>query len=54
MRLLQEIRTSTGALLVPIGFELSQRLLERISQVAPEALEEEVRVSPAPPAAGKA
>jgi response regulator RpfG family c-di-GMP phosphodiesterase len=54
MRLLQEIRTVTGALLVPIGFELSQRLLERISQVAPEALEEEVRVSPAPPAAGKA
>ena len=51
MRLLQEIRTSSGALLVPIGFELSQRLLERISQVAPEALEEMVRLAPARPAA---
>ena len=51
MRLLQEIRTSSGALLVPIGFELSQRLLERISQVAPEALEELVRLAPARPAA---
>jgi len=50
MRLLQEIRTSSGALLVPIGFELSQRLLERISQVAPEALEELVRLAPARPA----
>jgi len=50
MRLLQEIRTSSGALLVPIGFELSQRLLERISQVAPEALEEMVRLAPARPA----
>jgi hypothetical protein len=45
MRLKQEIRTATGALLVPTGFEISQRLLERISQVAPAALLSTVRVS---------
>jgi CheY-like chemotaxis protein len=46
MRLREEIRTPAGALLVPIGFEISQRLLERLSQVASETLESTVRVTP--------
>jgi CheY-like chemotaxis protein len=50
MRLREEIRTHTGALLVPIGFEISLRLLERISQIAPDVLDHVVRVSPAPTA----
>jgi hypothetical protein len=45
MRLRQEIRTAAGALLVPIGFEISERLLERISQVAPDVLYQDVRLS---------
>ncbi|HEU4590712.1 MAG TPA: HD domain-containing phosphohydrolase [Steroidobacteraceae bacterium] len=45
MRLRQEIRTPLGALLVPIGFEISERLLERISQVAPDVLDQQVRVA---------
>jgi len=44
MRLRDEIRTSVGALLVPVGFEISERLLDRISQVAPEVLEQTVRL----------
>jgi FixJ family two-component response regulator len=51
MRLRQEIRTRNGALLVPIGFEISERLLSRISQVAPEALTETVRLTVPPVAA---
>lgn len=52
MRLRDEIRTSVGALLVPVGFEISERLLARISQVAPEALEQTVRlVNPIRPSA---
>ena len=45
MRLRDEIRTSSGALLVPIGFEVSERLLERLRQVAPEMLDKQVRLS---------
>jgi response regulator RpfG family c-di-GMP phosphodiesterase len=45
MRLRDEIRTATGALLVPIGFEVSERLLERLQQVAPDVLEQQVRLS---------
>jgi hypothetical protein len=48
MRLREEIRTASGALLVPIGFEISLRLLERITQVAPEVLDKTVRLTPAP------
>jgi response regulator RpfG family c-di-GMP phosphodiesterase len=49
MRLRDEIRTPNGALLVPIGFEVSERLLERLLQVAPDVLEQQVRLSvPAP------
>jgi len=47
MRLRQEIRSQVGALLVPFGFEISQRLLERLSQVAPETLEQPARLAPA-------
>jgi hypothetical protein len=45
MRLREEIRTPNGALLVPIGFEVSERLLERLLQVAPDVLEQQVRLS---------
>jgi len=48
MRLRDEIRTQNGALLVPIGFEVSERLIQRISQIAPEALEVPVRLEPVP------
>ena len=44
MRLRDEIRTSVGALLVPVGFEISERLLQRISQVAPDVLDQTVRL----------
>jgi hypothetical protein len=47
MRLRDEIRTQTGALLVPIGFEISLRLIERVTQVAPEVLDNVVRLAPA-------
>ena len=45
MRLREEIRSATGALLVPIGFEISERLLERLRQVSPGALDQQVRLS---------
>lgn len=47
MRLRQEIRTTAGALLVPAGIEISTRLMDRISQIAPAALDQTVRVTPA-------
>ncbi len=47
MRLRQEIRSQVGALLVPFGFQISERLLERLSQVAPEALDQPARLAPA-------
>lgn len=40
MRLRQEIRPPLGALLVPIGIEVSARLIDRISQIAPELLDQ--------------
>jgi len=45
MRLREEIRSGTGALLVPIGFEISERLLDRLRQVSPGALDQQVRLS---------
>ena len=45
MILLQEIRTSTGALLVPKGFEVTKSFLDRIGNIAPELLDTRVRVS---------
>jgi response regulator RpfG family c-di-GMP phosphodiesterase len=44
MRLREEIRNATGALLVPIGFEVSERLIDRLQQVAPDVLSKEVRL----------
>jgi response regulator RpfG family c-di-GMP phosphodiesterase len=49
MRLRQEIRSRSGALLVPIGFEISERLLSRLAQILPETLNEPVRLSPPRP-----
>ena len=48
MRLRQEIRSSTGALLVPIGIEISAHLIDRLAQIAPDLLDQPVRVAPAP------
>jgi hypothetical protein len=45
MRLRQELRTPIGALLVPIGIEISARLIDRISQVAPDLLDKPVKVA---------
>jgi response regulator RpfG family c-di-GMP phosphodiesterase len=45
MVLLQEIRTSTGALLVPKGFEVTKTFLDRIANIAPELLESRVHVN---------
>jgi len=45
MQLGDEIRNGHGTLLVPIGFILTQRLLDRIAQIAPEAMEQKVRVA---------
>jgi CheY-like chemotaxis protein len=46
MRLRQELRTPVGALLVPIGIEISARLIDRISQMAPALLDQRVKVAP--------
>jgi hypothetical protein len=48
MRLREEIRNTAGVLLVPIGFEVTPRLIDRLSQVAPEELDRAVRLRPAP------
>jgi CheY-like chemotaxis protein len=45
MRLHEEIRNAAGALLVPIGFEVSERLLQRLSQIAPDVLSQPVRLT---------
>jgi response regulator RpfG family c-di-GMP phosphodiesterase len=44
MTLLQEIRTPSGALLVPKGFEVTKTFLERVRNISPELLETTVRV----------
>lgn len=45
MRLREEIRNVAGVLLVPIGFEISERLLERLLQIAPDVLSQPVRLT---------
>lgn len=45
MTILQEIRTQMGVLLVPKGFEVTRSFVERISNFAPELLDEKVRVA---------
>jgi len=51
MRLLTELRAENGTLLVPINFEASKTLLDRISNLYPELLAKPVRVSLPQPAA---
>lgn len=45
MTILQEIRTQMGVLLVPKGFEVTRSFVERISNFAPELLDDKVRVA---------
>jgi hypothetical protein len=45
MTILQELRTRTGVLIAPKGFEVSRSFVERISSLAPELLEATVRVT---------
>jgi response regulator RpfG family c-di-GMP phosphodiesterase len=44
MTILQDVRTHLGTLLVPRGFEVTERFLERISNFGPEVLQEQIRV----------
>lgn len=44
MFLLEELRTGSGALITPAGFEVTQSFLNRITNIAPELLETRVRV----------
>jgi CheY-like chemotaxis protein len=53
MILLEELRTATGALLVPAGFEVTRTFLDRIANIAPDLLEVQVRARP-PDVAAKA
>lgn len=46
MILQQELRRSTGQLLVPKGFEVTKTFLDRVDNLAPELLTTTVRVSP--------
>jgi response regulator RpfG family c-di-GMP phosphodiesterase len=49
MRLLEELRTPTGALLVPKGFEVTQVFVDRVATIAPDLLDRRVHVRlPAP------
>lgn len=52
MTILQEIRTRKGVLLVPKGFEVTKTFLERISIVAPELLDQPVRIAASKSVAG--
>lgn len=47
MRLREEIRNTLGALLVPVNMVLSVRLIDRLSQVAPETLDKVVKLEKA-------
>jgi hypothetical protein len=44
-RLQTELRTENGALLVPLNFEVTKTLLDRIANIHPELLEKPVRVT---------
>jgi response regulator RpfG family c-di-GMP phosphodiesterase len=46
MTIQQELRTRTGVLLAPKGFEVSRSFVERISSLAPELLDTNVQVTP--------
>jgi len=45
MTILQELRTRSGVLLAPKGFEVSRSFVERIGSLAPELLDSNVRVT---------
>jgi response regulator RpfG family c-di-GMP phosphodiesterase len=49
MRLQTELRSMSGALLVPMNFEVSKTLLDRLSNIAPELMGKPVRISMAQP-----
>lgn len=44
-RLLTELRTDSGALLVPFNFEITKTLLDRISNIHPNLMTTRVRIS---------
>jgi hypothetical protein len=44
-RLLTELRTENGALLVPYNFEVTKTLLDRISNIHPDLMNKTVRIS---------
>jgi CheY-like chemotaxis protein len=44
-RLLSEIRTENGTLLVPLNFEVSKTLLDRISNIHPDLMAKPVRIA---------
>ncbi|HEY6124257.1 MAG TPA: HD domain-containing phosphohydrolase [Steroidobacteraceae bacterium] len=46
MTVLQELRTRMGILLAPKGFEVTRSFVERISNLAPELLDVNIRVAP--------
>ncbi len=48
-RLLSELRTENGALLVPVNFEVTKTLLDRIANIHPDLMKKPVRVSVAQP-----
>lgn len=48
MTLVQEVRTSAGALIVPAGFEVTKSFLERVTNLAPALLDTLVRVTERP------
>jgi CheY-like chemotaxis protein len=51
MTIVHEIRTQKGVLLVPKGFEVTRTFLERVLNVAPELLDQPVRIAASKPAA---
>jgi response regulator RpfG family c-di-GMP phosphodiesterase len=48
MRLQSELRKANGALLVPMNFQVTKTLLDRIANIAPELMARPVRVAAAP------
>jgi hypothetical protein len=45
MRLQTELRSAAGALLVPMNFEVSKTLLDRLANIAPDLMAKPVRVT---------
>ena len=49
MIILQDVRNPMGVMLVPVGFEVTQSFLDRLSNFSAEFLEQRVRVAMPPP-----